>query len=351
MANADTQGTPGPAKVPAQNIKRGASLYSFQEEYFLRKMGLEDIIATCEKLDIPGIEIIGEQMAPGFPEPGEAFFQNWHEWMRKYGRTPVCHDLFLDWNKYEGRMMTDEEARHDLVRDIEFAHKLGCKVIRVGSGIAPKWIELALPYAEERDIKLAVEIHSPRRLNGEWIELHLEVIQRTGTRHYGFLPDMGIFTRRFPRVVSERWVRDGLRQEIADRFVELYNSGLYMDDLQEASTKIGATEQEAFQLGYGMRLGIFEKPRDLLKIKDYIFHIHAKFYEMLPDYTEYSIAYDEVVPVLIEAGFDGHLSSEYEGNRHIQDAFPVDSTEQVRRQHAMFKQLIGEVPATETAAR
>ena len=26
-------------------IKRGVSLYSFQEEYFLRKMSLEDIIA------------------------------------------------------------------------------------------------------------------------------------------------------------------------------------------------------------------------------------------------------------------------------------------------------------------
>ena len=39
---------------------------------------------------------------------------------------------------------------------------------------------------------------------------------------------------------------------------------------------------------------------------------------------------------------DGHLSSEYEGNRHIQDALPVDSREQVRRQHAMFARLLGE---------
>ena len=63
---------------------------------------------------------------------------------------------------------------------------------------------------------------------------------------------------------------------------------------------------------------------------------------MTEDEVEYSIPYDEIVPVLIEGGFDGYLSSEYEGNRHIQDAFPVDSVEQVRRQHAMFARLLGE---------
>jgi sugar phosphate isomerase/epimerase len=55
---------------------------------------------------------------------------------------------------------------------------------------------------------------------------------------------------------------------------------------------------------------------------------------------EYSIPYDKIIPVLIEGGYSGYLSSEYEGNRHIQDAFDVDSVEQVRRQHAMFQHLL-----------
>ncbi len=63
---------------------------------------------------------------------------------------------------------------------------------------------------------------------------------------------------------------------------------------------------------------------------------------MLDDGTEYSIPYDKIIPVLIEGNFDGYLSSEYEGNRHIQDAHPVDSIEQVRRQQAMFARLLGE---------
>jgi hypothetical protein len=83
-------------------------------------------------------------------------------------------------------------------------------------------------------------------------------------------------------------------------------------------------------------------PRRLLEFMPFIFHIHGKFYEMLEDYTEYSIAYAEIIPVLVEGGYSGYLSSEYEGNRHIQDAHQVDSVEQVRRQQVMFSRLLGE---------
>ena len=89
----------------------------------------------------------------------------------------------------------------------------------------------------------------------------------------------------------------------------------------------------------------YVNPRRLLEFMPYIFHVHGKFYEMLDDYTEYSIPYDEVVSVLNEGGYSGYISSEFEGNRHIQDAFEVDSVEQVRRQQVMLKNLIGEQEA------
>ena len=94
---------------------------------------------------------------------------------------------------------------------------------------------------------------------------------------------------------------------------------------------------------------IWSEPKAMLDHMPLIGHIQAKFYEMTDDEVEYSIPYDEIVPLLIEGGFDGYLSSEYEGNRHIQDAFPVDSVEQVRRQHAMFGRLLGDGPLAGTA--
>jgi sugar phosphate isomerase/epimerase len=90
------------------------------------------------------------------------------------------------------------------------------------------------------------------------------------------------------------------------------------------------------------RHNTYYNPIALLQHIPRIVHIHAKFYEMLDDGTEWSIPYEKIIPILIEGGYDGYLSSEYEGNRHIQDVYEVDSVEQVRRQQEMFKRLLGE---------
>ena len=135
-------------------IKRGVSLYSFQEEYFLRKMTLEDCIAACAKMGANGIETIGEQMMPGFPNLSDAFYDQWHGWMDKYGTTPTCHDMFLDIKKFKGRLMTDEEMLASVIRDIKHANRLGCTVIRVIVNTPPHIMEAAAPYAEEYNVRL-----------------------------------------------------------------------------------------------------------------------------------------------------------------------------------------------------
>ena len=48
-------------------VKRGVSLYSYQDEYFLRTLSLEDCIRESAAFGARGIEIIPEQSIPGFP--------------------------------------------------------------------------------------------------------------------------------------------------------------------------------------------------------------------------------------------------------------------------------------------
>lgn len=323
------------------NIKRGVSLYSFQEEYFLRKMTLQDCIAAAATLDIPGVEIIGEQMVPGFPDPGDAFFIQWRQWMQQYARTPVCHDMFLDWNMFAGRTMTEDEMVESVVRDITFASKLGCTVIRVIHNTPLPVLQRAVPYGEEHNVRLAIEIHAPHHFQEGWFHERWDLMERLDSPYLGFIPDMGIFTRRFPRVISDRLVRNGAHQTIVDHIRQKYDNHESLDNLTEEVERMGGNQHD-LEMARQATFQIYENPRRLLEILPRVCHIHAKFYEMLPDYTEHSIAYDEVIPVLIEGGYDGYLSSEYEGNRHIQDAYDVDSVEQVRRQQEMFKRLLGQ---------
>jgi sugar phosphate isomerase/epimerase len=331
-------------------IKRGISLYSFQEEYFLRKMTLEDIIATTtERLDIPGIEIIPDQMIPGYPNITDEFLKQWHGWMEKYGRTPVCIDMFLDWNKFKGRVMTEDERVESIALDIVNAHKLGCGVIRVIHDVEPSILERLAPTAEKYGVKLALEIHAPSYYDSDLEQRLIAMFQRVQSPYLCFTLDLGVFVKRLPRVITERFLRDGMKKEMVDWLTEGFERGeLRLSDKpggpEELIGKViarGGTEQDIYLTMMGAHM-IYREPRTMLEYLPYTAHIHGKFYEMLPDATEYSIPYEEIIPVLVEGGYDGYINSEYEGNRWLQDAFEVDSTEQIRLHHIMLKRLLGE---------
>lgn len=325
----------------SSHIKRGVSLYSFQEEYFLRKMTLEDCIAASAKLGALGIETIAEQMMPGFPNLSDAFYDQWHGWMNQYGTTPTCHDMFLDTKRMKGRLMTDDEMLESVIRDIKHANRLGCTVIRCIVNTPPHIMALAAPHAERYNVRLGLEIHAPFNFDHQWILQHLETYQKVGSPFLGIIPDMGIFEKRFPRVRSERYIRQGAHPHIVQFISDVYAQHENTANLIEDVKKLGANKLD-LAMANDISHMTFENPRRLLEFMPFIFHIHAKFNEMLEDYTEYSIPYEDVVPVLIEGGYSGYLSSEYEGNRHIQDAFEVDSAEQVRRQQVMLMRLLGE---------
>jgi hypothetical protein len=332
------------------NIKRGVSLYSFQEEYFLRQMTLEEIIAACARVDVPGIEIIPDQMIPGYPNIPDAFIEQWHGWMEKYGRTPVCIDMFLDWNKFKGRVMSDDERVESVKKDIINANKLGCTVIRVIHDVEPKFLEQLAPTAEKYKVKLALEIHAPSYYDSPLEQRLMEMFDRVQSPYLCFTLDLGVFCKKLPRIVSDRFLREGMKREIVDYLVDAYNTntlphsnelGKRDTSLPERIMSMGGREQDIYWAFMGTHM-IYADPRKMLPYLKYTSHIHGKFYEMLPDYTEYSIPYEQIIPILIEGGYNGYIDSEYEGNRWIQDVFGVDSTEQVRRHQVMLKNLLGE---------
>jgi sugar phosphate isomerase/epimerase len=322
-------------------IKRGVSLYSFQEEYFLRTMSLEDCIRVAGEIGALGIEIIPEQSIPGYPRLTDEFVDNWFGWMRRYGTTPVATDLFLDTKRHPDRWLTLEEQVASVHQDIDIAVRLGASVVRAIINTPPEVMEAAAPYAEEKGVRLLLEVHAPFHYAHPWILQHLEVMHRTGSPALGLMPDMGTYVKRFPRVVTERALRDGAKPELVDLIVKTYDDHGDVHALMDIVNYRGGGPVD-FGLARQASHYLWTEPKEMLPHMALIGHIQAKFYEMTEDGVEYSIPYDDIVPVLIDGGYDGYLSSEYEGNRHIQDVHPVDSVEQVRRQHAMFTRLLGE---------
>jgi hypothetical protein len=332
-------------------IKRGVSLYSYQNETFLGKMNLEDCIRATVEMGADGIEIIGEQSFWGWPEVGvdRAAIENWHSLIKKYDATPVSHDFMLDYKRYKGRIMPFDEQVASVKRDIDFGALLGMKYIRSLVSVAPEVLVAAAPYAEEKGLKILLEVHAPLHFDHPWIIRHAEAYEKSGSDALGFLPDMGMFLFRFPRVWKERFIRNGVPEHIADYIDKAYEDRTLSEYVVLAVRDMGG-EGPALAMAETLRHNAAFEPKRMLDFMPRIHNIHGKFYEMTDDLVEYSIPYDEIVAVLKQGRYDGYICSEYEGNRWIEDVHDVDSVEQVRRQQAMLKTLIGEPTPTVLAA-
>jgi sugar phosphate isomerase/epimerase len=320
-------------------IKRGVSLYSFQEEYFLGKLDVEGCLRLLPTFGATGVEVLGEQMFPGFPNLTDPQVALWEGWTEKYSLTPVCHDMFLDTKRYKHRLLSFEESVDAVVRDIRFAARLGCTIMRMIVITPPEVMAASLRYAERYNVKLLLEVHSPWHFRHDWIQRHLEVMHRANSPYLGLMPDLGIFVRRFPRIIAARFLRDGATPALVEQIVGTYDT---KGDLAGLPSRVAAAGGNARDISLAGMVGHYcdIDPREMLEHMRFIGHVHAKFYEMTDDKDEYSIPYGEIISVLKQGGYEGYLCSEYEGNRHIQDAFTVDSIEQVRRHQAMLAQLI-----------
>ncbi|MDL2292993.1 sugar phosphate isomerase/epimerase [Ruminococcaceae bacterium OttesenSCG-928-D13] len=320
-------------------IKRGVSLYSYQQEYFLHQMDLEACIKAVADLGATGVEIIPEQMVNEYPRLSDGFLEKWFGWMKQYGTVPTCMDAFSESLLYKNRVLSESELVDLMERDLKVAAQLGCFVIRTLCTTPTGVIEKSLPLAEKYGVKIGLEIHAPLDLDSDWFKPYQDLIDRKGCAWFGIIPDMGIF-EKFPSPLQQaRAVRNGASQKVTDFITQAYIAGEGQDKVAAEMAKQNANQHDYAWLHRAYRT-LYTSPEVLRKHKDYIFHVHAKFYDVSPDYQDECLDYENVVRVLREIGYDGYLSSEYEGNRTIEDAFPVDSVEQVRRQHEMMKRLL-----------
>lgn len=331
----------------ASQIKRGVSLYSFQNDTFLGTMSLEDCIRTCAEIGAQGIEVVGEQTFTGWPEAGapKDEIARWHALMERYGTYPVCHDFMLDYKRYKGRIMPFDEQVASVKRDIDFGVALGVPYVRALVSIAPEVLVACAGYAEDRGIKILIEVHAPLHFDHPWIVRHAEAYEKSGSQALGFLPDMGMFLHRFPRVWKERFIRNGVPRHIAEHIEKAYEDRVLSEYVINDVREMGGSGA-AIAMAETLRHNAAFEPKRMLDFMHRIHNIHGKFYEMTADDVEPSIPYDEIVAVLKQGGYQGYICSEYEGNRWVEDAEEVQSVEQVRRQHRMLCRLLDEpIPA------
>ena len=296
------------------DITFGVSLYSYGGD-FLVTMTLEDCLADVADMGAGDIEILADTHIPGYPAPTSAWVDEWHALVERHGLTPTCYSSWLDTRLRKDRTLTVDEAVPILVRDLELAHRLGFTIVRPKLGVVsldllphPIWreaVESVLPKCELYGIRIAPEIHAPTRLRSQIVEDYLDLARQTPS--FGLLIDTGIFQ-------TER------RGQHSD---QVYVFG---DPDPELRARVGR------EMGTPLAVD----PAELADVAPYVFHVHAKFWDMTDELTDPHIPYDRVVRALLDAGYTGSLSSEYEGPRDLYLA-----SDMLRRQQAMLRRLLG----------
>ena len=126
-------------------------------------------------------------------------------------------------------------------------------------------------------------------------QAYIDFIERTGTEHFKLLIDTGIF--------QTAPVDDG-------------HEGM------EGKKRPAFLEPLAVPMS------------DLAEIIKHVHFIQAKFFEIDDKLVDLHVPWADILQVLHDAGWDGWLSSEYEGRRD-----PYRGRDQVRRQHALLRTL------------
>ncbi len=342
-------------------IKRGVSFYSYQQAQFFGEMNYHDMCRELrETLDCDGVEIINEATVPQYPFPSREFLADWHNTMARYELTPVALDCFLDTLRFRDHVMTKKEAGELIKLDLQLAADMGFKHIRTMTGLPVEVIEWALDTAVKLDVKIAWEIHSPipikpdSSITGLYCESPgtavfdtVEFIKKSGTKHVGFVPDMGIFMKGPYLDNIEAAVRKMKDRELAAnieammREIPLANLGDAIE--KKYPGKLTAQDKRAFAWK------TVAQPEDLELILPYVFSIHGKVHDMIEVapgiYDDPSTMNAEVINVLKKNNWDGYICTEYEGQRSRQDMdreHLANEVDQVRRHHQMLKRLIGE---------
>lgn len=373
-------------------INRGVSLYSYQQAQFFKSLDLEAQIREVgtELFGATGIELLDEQ-ALHYPEPDNSFYSKWYGWMEEYGTTPVTMDVFGDVLQFRDHVMSFHECAERLIHDIYLAHRLGFTNVRT---LATTPIEImieAAPVAADLGMRIGKEIHAPIPLHGQYVREIVDYAKKSGTNTIGIVPDWGIFAFRPSEVTLDWYVRQGAKRESCDLVTEIC-----MDNYEGKSNELNSIDLSMYSAGnvesmfhrylkHGDApsdlIPAFEKmekmikenvpgysdidfevmgqalllsrtrPEDLVQLMPHIVSIHGKFYNMseVPGkpghYQDISVDYSNPIRVLKNAGYQGYINSEYEGQRRFQDRGVEDlisEVDQVRKHQMMLKELLEE---------
>lgn len=293
------------------SIRLGVTLYSFNAEFHSNKYSFEDCMALVGSLGAgQGVELVGPQMIRGFPQLSPEFEHRFKHAVERHDLRPTAYGGYGDAQRISGRWATPDEQARYLQQQVRAAARLGFPVIRLQSSEAV--LTDLVPYAEQHGVKIGLEIHSPHRI--EDLGPLIERVEQIDSPYLGFIPDCGAFCHSCAGVYVQRFLELGVSQQIVDAILGLWEERATEDAMHAAVDRLGGDHYaHLMALEANIYFGHSE-PQALRAIMPRIVHLHGKFFDITDDGKDSAVRFPEVLEALIDGGYDGYISCEYEGH-------------------------------------
>lgn len=329
---------------------QGVTLYSFTRAFHGRQYDLEALIRRVAADGMgPGLEIIGFSNFRGFPHLDDRFVGWFRDLVEETGLVLTSCAANSDVGIRRDRLLTQDELIEYMELQIVAASRLGFPLTRVQISLTPDAMERLLPIAEKHRVTLAVEVHAHHHANHELVVALRERYEKLGSPMLGFVADWGTTTSGLAPSMVEAYRRRGASEELiaaADRlWGEYFDAGPPPTDAAHG-TRFGsfielAGRHGSPELGIDLAInatGLFgparvESWRDLMP---WVRHVHGKFFGIDDAGEEPSVPVRELIAQLVECGYQGAVSSEYEGWHwnYWDDAFRIVAGEQALQRDA-----------------
>jgi hypothetical protein len=227
---------------------------------------------------------------------------------------------------HRDRLLNQDELIEYMRRQIEAAARLGFPIARVQISIEPDSMERLAPVAEEYGVTLALEVHADQYASHPRILALRDRYEQVGSPFLGFTADWGATTVGFAPSLLEAYRRRGASEELLGKVVDLWNEFYeagppadQADHGQRFGRFIGLAAQHGrpdLGVDFGINgTGLFGPARvdDWLEIMPWIRHVHGKFFGIDERGEEPSVPVRDLIRLLVEQGYNGAISSEYEG--------------------------------------
>ncbi|GAA3757054.1 sugar phosphate isomerase/epimerase family protein [Salinactinospora qingdaonensis] len=329
---------------------QGVTLYSFTRAFHGRHYDLEGLIRRVGQDGFgPGLEIIGFSSFRGFPEFDDASVAWFRDLVDEVGLVPTSLAINTDVGIRRDRLMTDDELLEYMRRQIEAASRLGFPIARVQISLTPDSMEKLLPVAERYGVTLALEVHAHHYATNEHILRLRDRYERLGSPLLGFTADWGATVSGFAPSLLEAYRRRGADPELLTAVQGLWND-FYEQGPPPTQVEHGkrfgafielAAEHGRPDLGVDFAIngtGLFgPAPVDTWReIMPWVRHVHGKFFGIDPGGEEPSVPVRDLIALLVDSGYSGAVSSEYEGWHwnYWDDPFEIVRAEQALQRAA-----------------